>query len=811
MVFLGQIMNMKQIFYVLIFALFGGVLNAQYLDEHIGCHHHHKSYEPAPGFTPNIMDDTRSDSIDILNYRINIDVTGAPNITANTIVSATPLVENIDEIVLDLLDLNIDSVLVDGIKIDFDYDGFQIYIPLGEVKQPEEDFDVHVFYHGIPTRDPSNFGGLVTEDGYIYNLGIGIASNPHNFGRGWFPCFDNFMERSTFEYNVTHSSSHSAHCVGTEIGIENHQDGTTTTSYAMDQLITTYQSSIAISNYAVVWSEHEGIAGTIPIKLISKPQDTTKMKNAFGNLTGAIDAIEGWYGPDVWERVGYVMTTVGAMEHPTNIAYPVAQISNNAAANTRLVSHELTHNWFGNMITLSTERDMWIKEGPAEYGAHLTTEHIYGKEEFLEQVKENHEYVLNRAHIDDEIFRALSGMPNEFTYGTHTYRKGASVIHNLRGYLGDELFKVGMRSILENYLYSHLDADQFRDQIAESTGVDMNGFFDAWIFNPGFSVFVEDSIKSTDNGDGTYSHDVYVQQKLRGTDQYHYDVPLEIHSYGVNGAIEKHDIMVSNQFDQVSITTSEPIERIVFNRDNVLNQSRLADDQAIMEDGSFTFNRTGLVFKVESLEDPMDVRVEHMYAAPDLNVITEDIRISEGHYWRIHGVEEGAEISTSFLYNGAGTRDFDYSLVEFNEDSLLLMYRPDPSYAWAPYPDFEHSKIIPNDGKGLLKVDYVLNGEYTVGKGVAPLTNTNNLEIGSIQVHPNPVMDKSYVYLEDGLQGNYSYKLSDISGNVLHNAVIGQRDYLELNTEELAAGQYIIHLEHIESGKLFVKRIVVIK
>ena len=304
---------------------------------------------------------------------------------------------------------------------------------------------------------------------------------------------------------------------------------------------------------------------------------------------------------------------------------------------------------------------------------------------------------------------------------------------------------------------------------------------------------------------------LFVQQKLRGTDVFHYDVPLELHTYGVNGTIEKHQINVSNQFDQATITTSEAIERVVFNRDNVLNQSRLADDQEITEDGSYTFNRTGLVFKVESVENPMNVRVEHMYAAPDNNVASDEIKISEGHYWRIHGIEEGAEMSTSFLYNGSGTRDFDFSLVEFNEDSLLLMYRPDPSYAWEPYDDFQHSKIIPNDGKGLLKIEYILNGEYTVGKGVAPMTSNQEINLTSLQIHPNPVRDKSFVYLDDALPGKYSYSVSDISGNFVKQGAFAQNDYLELNTEDLSSGQYIVKLKHIETGKLFVQRVVVIK
>ena len=349
-------------------------------DPHIGCHHPPSEWEPAPGFSPMMMDDMRSDSIDIINYTINVDVTAAPNLSANTIVTASPKVDNISEIVLDLLMLEIDSVFVDGESVTYEYDGFQMYIDLPGIFNLDEDFQVHVYYGGIPYRDPSGFGGLVTEQGYIYNLGIGIASNPHNFGRGWFPCFDNFMERSSYDINITHAGGLTAHAVGTEIGIVTNDNGTKTTSYVMDQPITTYQTSIAISNYETVWSTHEGMAGPIPIKLMAKPQDTTAMKGSMGHLPASLDCIESWYGPYAWERVGYVATTVGAMEHPTNIAYPTSSINGNADSNARLMSHELTHNWFGNVITLSTERDMWIKEGPAEYGWHLTAECIYGYE-----------------------------------------------------------------------------------------------------------------------------------------------------------------------------------------------------------------------------------------------------------------------------------------------------------------------------------------------------------------------------------------------------------------------------------------------
>ena len=58
------------------------------------------------------------------------------------------------------------------------------------------------------------------EGGYVYNLGIGLSSTPPNFGKVWFPCFDNFVERSTYDYIIITKSDMKAYCVGSFISEE---------------------------------------------------------------------------------------------------------------------------------------------------------------------------------------------------------------------------------------------------------------------------------------------------------------------------------------------------------------------------------------------------------------------------------------------------------------------------------------------------------------------------------------------------------------------------------------------------------------
>ncbi len=798
---------------LLFIGLLWSFLGLTQIDYPVSCHGEFAEYKVAPGFVPMAPVDTdgvRSDTFDVLHYTIFADLTAPPYLTAHTTVSLEPKMEDVQQVTFDLLDLQVDSVFVNGVASTFINDGFQVYVDIAESFGIGEEFKVDVYYQGNPTRDDSGFGGLVTEQGYIYNLGIGIAANPHNFGRGWFPCFDNFKERSTYEISMKHSATLNAHAVGTEIGIVDNGDGTKTTTYAMEQEITTYQTSIAIANYHTMWSTHNGQYGPVDIKLMAKPEDSTAMKGSMGNLPAAIDCMEDWFGPYVWERVGYVATTVGAMEHPTHIAYPISSINGNAESNNRLMAHELAHNWFGNLITLSTERDMWIKEGPSEYGAHLTTECLYGKEDFLEQVRANHFDVLQNAHRDDEIFRPLSNMPNEFTYGTHTYRKGASVIHNLRGYLGDTLFSVGMRSILENFAYSHLDAHQFRDQLTESTGMDMQPFFDAWVFNPGFSVFVEDSVVSEEIGGGLYETSVYVQQKLYGTDSFHGLTPLTIHLYGYNNEVSEQLVEVSGQYTVLDLETDFEVKRVVFNKDNTLNQARTADEMIITEEGINFFSLVDVnAFEVEALTDDLNIRIEHIYGKPEDHIVAGDLEINENHYWRIIGDFPGDyKINLRFPYDGKSTYGLDYPLATVSEDSILLFYRTDPSQLWEPIAA-DLKILIPIDGKGSLEVENVQPGEYAIGKGVYDVSSAEIEETINLEVYPNPSSDELFIDFGSSFKGIISFM--DLQGRQLFQHVVRNERNVQLNTSTIPAGQYFVEVMNQNNTKKSVHKVIIIK
>lgn len=741
----------------------------------------------------------RSDTIDILNYNITLEVInfGQGLLNGNCKVTFSPKMDNIDYLALDLLDLTVDSVYFNGAPVNHVHDGLLLEIFYPNPMNMTDTAEVTVFYNGPPTRDPS-WGGFDFDSGYAYNLGIGLTSNPYNFGRSWFPCFDNFVERSTYDYNILSSGGRKAYCVGTFLEQVPISGDTIMRRYRMDQQIPTYLSSVAVSNYSHNDQTHEGFYGDVHFQLVAKTNDLNDMVTTFESLGDAVDAMEFWYGPYAWDRVGYVTTVQGAMEHPGNIAYPeFVSLGGNDFAHRRLMSHELAHCWFGDYVTLSSPADMWFKEGNAEYGAHLYTEYAEGHVQFIDQVKDNFlDEVLKGAHFDDDGFQPLSGIPYEHTYGTHTYRKGAAMIHNLRAYLGDSLFRVGQRSVLESFAYGSVNAAQYRDKLTETTGVDMTSFFDDWIYAPGFAAYEIDSVDIVQNG-SEYDATVYIQQKLRAAPHFHTNTPLEITFMDENWNRYTEQVMVSDEFSTVNLTLPfDPVAHYV-NEAEKLNIAMMANNMTILGPVNRYLGWADMQVTVSSPpSDSVFLRVEHYWVAPDeIENNPFDATISSTHYWELDGIiPEDLEATGNLRYSGVNPPHLDMDLAGTTEDSIILVYREDAHHPWVEHPDYFILNIIPNDGAGNAVFTGLKKGHYAFANGSLPAVSTTNIfDQRDIKLFPNPTSSELYIEGKLDSYKDLSYRIYDITGKLkMYDNLIDIRQQIDVSL--LENGMYIFQI-----------------
>lgn len=794
--------------------------------DHKGCHHfrnqgQHKKFSNAEK-TMTAISNARSDTFNIHQYDIHLDVTdySGQTITGFTDITFEPILESQSYINLDLYQLVVDSVTDDNGLLTYTYDDEILKVNFDDVLPAGDITSIRVYYHGSPYRDPS-WGGFYFESGYIYNLGIGLTTIPPNFGKVWYPCFDSFVERANYTYHIKSADGYLAHCQGNLVGEDVISGDTIERHFEFLHDITTHQSAIAVSDYQTHSYDHVGEYGTIPVTLKAKPAQFESMDDIFTELGICIDALEYWYGPYPFDKVGYIMTTDGALEIPENIAYPASMTGASLFANGQLFGHELGHQWWGNIVTPRLHNHMWIKEGPAEYSGHLFVEYKDGPEEFIEVVKDNQLFVLEEAHVQDNGFQVLSPIIDEEIYGRHTYYKGASVMHNMRAYLGDELFRQAMMQVQANEAYTSVNAAQFEEVLEDATGADLSDFFQDWILSPGFSTFVVDSVSTTENN-GMFTSQVYVQQKLREAPDFHSNVPIELSALSPDWEYTDFQFVADGEFSNFEIETDfEPV-LVAFNVHNRLNGARMDYQDTIFWDETFNMNLPRVDFRVKKngLPDGENalIRLEHIWAGPDdefTHIAIDDM--SDNHYWIVDGDwPEGTDLEARIDYHGVDPYDLDFDLVGQNEADLMLVYRETSADEWINYPDYNLNAGSLTSGTGNIQIEPLRKGQYALANGDVSLTiPALDLAIEEIQLFPNPSTDQINIKMSSRVtkKGQVELEIYDSSGKLCGGQILGAgqaSDVITYNTSDLINGNYILLIKDktgvVDSGNFEVFR-----
>lgn len=744
--------------------------------------------------------DTRTDSIRIDHYTLGLEITDFVNksISGHTVIQATTLVGGISSIRLDLMNFTVDSVKMGGIVFPFTFANDQLFFDWGLSLPSGTLFQVDVYYHGVPHFEPG-FGGFHFSSGYAYNIGVAFNEIPHNFGRTWFPCFDNFITRSTYTLEVTTADNHMAVCSGMLDQQTNHGNGTQTWKWEVYQKIPSYLVSVAVSDFDTAAGQYQSITGNmVPYLFAARSNIIPAMTGSFQNVQAAFDIYENLYGPYRWDRVGYCVLPVasGAMEHAMNIAYPSALI-NGQLTYEDIVAHELSHHWWGNLVTCRTAEDMWINEGMAVYSEYVYNEQLYGRTGYDALVRNAHKELLHKAHVSDNGYWPVSGVPQQYTYGVTSYQKGADMVHTLRSYLGDSLFFQGLQHVLEFNAYTDMDAAELRDSLEAATGVQLDDFFADWIMTGGWLQYSIDSLQYVPNGN-MYDVTLYVHQKTVGRTHLAHNVPFTITIIDPDFHQQIIPVTLSGEYDVITFSSALLPAYWALNLDERLSQAVTADQRKITSTGNQNISHANLNIQVTGLTDSILLITEHNWVAPDpVKDWSKGLLISPQRYWRIGGIWNGnPQINATFAYTGrtSGTNSYlDHLLITGTEDSLTLLYRPSPAHDWeiCPFP-FTRNMGNPTDLVGTFTVNGIQPGEYTWAvKGGT--VSVQNPALPSWKISPNPASDQWNLHLDMEISGHLSYRLIDIQGHVIETNAI-QKNLIQVGDTSLPVGVYIIQI-----------------
>ena len=737
-----------------------------------------------------------SDTIDVLNYSINLNISDieSKTISGYTELSIVPKINNINTFTLDLLALEIDSVFFNNNTIPYDYNDTIILFKPTETISITDTFLLKIYYHGHPVIDPSTWGGFYFSSGYAFNLGVGFEDSPHNYGRVWYPCLDDFIDKATYDFHIKVKQGDKAICGGTLQSVTDNSDTTQTYNWILHNEISTYLSSVAVGNYIEVTDTFYGSENTIPINLFVYPNDSLKAVQSFANLTNMLTGFEKYFGPYKWERVGYVAVdfNAGAMEHATNIAYPAVCINGDLTYET-LYGHELSHHWFGDLVTCKSAEDMWLNEGWAVYAESMLTEHLYGKEAFKKYRSTQHKAVLKTAHIDDDGYRAVYGIPHKYTYGTTVYKKGADVAHTLRGYLGDSLFFNAIKSYMSTYSYKSINTIEFRDFLSNYTSIDLTDFFDTWVFSPGEPHYSIDSFSVEDIGQN-YNVTVYVKQKLRVLNNFANSNKVEISFMDNNWNIQTRIMNFSGEFGTQTFTIPINPSLVMMDMEEKISDATTDNYKILSSTGIKSFSDTYFTSQILEIEDSVFIRATHNWLAPDnFKTPISGIIISDNRYWNIEMLEPSVfKAKGKFNFDTRSSSGLDNELIT-NMDSLVLLYRKSTAENWRIIP---YTKM--GFTNGFIIVDSLMSGEYSFGmqdwERYLQASNINKLNNEyKFKVFPNPSHNK--FTFEYDIQKNGLIEIFDLKGNKVYNQKVkAYTQRLTWQASKMSKGTYIAKL-----------------
>ena len=767
-----------------------------------------------PGIHENLASNLRSDTVDILKYTINLNITDFTTnvIKGNTQIQFTPKINGVNKLNLDLLMLTIDSIKIGTTTLTSSYDDTLLQVNLPITYNINDTAIATVYYHGTPQGDASGWGGFYFQSGYAYNLGVGFAALPHNYGRVWYPCFDNFVERATYEFNITTNSGKIAYCNGYLANDTIDGSGDRTRKWIMNKEIPSYLASVSVAAYTQINETFIGLSGPVPVVIAALPADTANVKAAFVNLHLAFDTWESHFGPFRWNKVGYTMVPFnsGAMEHATSISYPL--IVTGVAYGTsyqNIMAHELSHHWFGDLATCRTAEEMWLNEGWAHYCEFLFYEALSGYSTYLNNVRTNHEGNLQFLQNKEGGYQTLSNIPLIYTYGDHVYNKGADVAHTMRGYFSnDSLFYYSLTTYLSNHQYTDVSSTDFRDGLTAASGINMTDFFNDWVFNPGWPHFSIDSSVVTPSG-SNYNVTVYVKQKLTGAPSYFTNVPLEMTFKAANWTEQIQNFVMSGANASFTFTVPFNPAFIAVNMGEKISHAVAPEFQTLKTTGSHAFTNAQMTINVSSITDSAFVRVEHNFAAPDpFKVFPRPYQLSPNHYWKVDGIlPSNFKAGATIYYDGrtasfSGTYWLDNNLITTYEDSLVLMYRKNTAADWNIYPYYTKNYLgSDNDKHGVIIIDSLELGEYVFAmKDPALGIETHSLAAGinDIKVFPNPAKDIITVDIYSSLgkvPPNSVLTVTDISGKIIFKEKLQQQNTLNINTSAYTGGVYFVNIK----------------
>ena len=438
-----------------------------------------------PGAKPHYNPD-RYGQVDHIFLDLTLDI---PNqsFTGTCTITLTPVRSGIKQLILDAVDLNINSVFIKEVSQPFDYDKETLTINL--LQPTQEDAITISINYGV--ENPQRGLYFIAPDEHYPDKPTQVwTQGEDEDSRFWFPCFDYPGQLATSEIKVKVPNNFMAISNGKLISQETLGEETVY-HWLQEQIHPTYLMTLAVGEFSEIKDQWKDI----PVNYYVEKGKEEEAKLSMGKTPQMIDYFSSKFGYD-YPFPKYAQACVsdfifGGMENTSTTLLTDRCLLDEKAVKDKtftesLVAHELAHQWFGDLVVIKHWSHAWIKEGMASYSEVFWTENEYGKDDAAY-------YLLNeaRSYLDEDSSRyrrpIVTNVYREAIelYDRHLYEKGACVYHMIRGILGEELFDKAIHKFVNDNAHKTVETVDLLRAIETATGYNLLFLFDQYVFRGG--------------------------------------------------------------------------------------------------------------------------------------------------------------------------------------------------------------------------------------------------------------------------------------------------------------------------------------
>jgi aminopeptidase N len=334
-------------------------------------------------------------------------------------------------------------------------------------------------YAGIP-RD-----GLIISSNKFGNRTF-FSDNWPDRAHNWIPCVDHPSDKAPVDFTVIAPDHYEVVANGLKMSEISLPDRQKRTHYREKVALPTKVMVIGVADFAI---DHPGdVAGT-PVYSYVFPENKFQGFRDYAKAVPILAFFNDKLGPYAYEKLANIQskTIFGGMENAGAIFY--AEHSVGLKRIEELLAHEIAHQWFGDAVTETDWRHLWLSEGFATYMTHLYMEDKYGEDTLkagmLTDRKTVIGFAVGRKHavVDTPVKGQYMQLLN-----ANSYQKGAWALHMLRRKLTDPVFWRGIREYFTTYDGHNANTEDFRRVMEKVSGQDLQPFFKQWLHTGGMPV-----------------------------------------------------------------------------------------------------------------------------------------------------------------------------------------------------------------------------------------------------------------------------------------------------------------------------------